>query len=131
VDDLELAQAQASLAARVQDQGPGLIAGHWGFQHHLERAGWTALEDDAPLPEGVLLARSHIAWPQSPGGCVAQVDTLQISNRWPGPRVHTLSGGANFHGHSLAADPPLPVLAPWSLGDDPLDQLSLYRVCSD
>ena len=131
VDDLELAHAQEFAASEAQAQGTGLIAGHWGFQHHLERAGWVALEDDAPVPAGTLLAISPNAWPQTPSGCLEPTGTVSFPDRWPGPRVHTRTGGANLHGHSLAGTPPLPTLSPWSFGTDPLDRLVLYRGCLD
>ena len=131
VDDLELARAQAQTAAAATAQGTGLIAGHWGFQHHLEQAGWRAIEDDAPLPPGALLARSAIAWPQATTGCQQATGELIVPDRWPGPRVHTASGGANIHGHTLYGTPPQPVLAPWSLGSDAQDVMTIYRGCTD
>jgi hypothetical protein len=131
VDDLELASAQAQTAAHARAQGTGLWAGHWGFQHHLSQAGWVPLEDDAVLPAGSLLAVSTIAWPQAASGCLLPAGGLTVPDRWPGPRVHTHTGGANIHGHALAGRPPTPVLAPWSLGRDPQDELQLFRGCPD
>jgi len=131
VDDLELAQAQQLSASRALAHSPGLIAGHWGFQHHLEAQGWVALEDDAQVPAGTTLAVSSIAWPQSPSGCTSLSERLEVPDQWPGPRVHTAVGGANIHGHMLAGAPPIAVLAPWSVGSDSLDQVEIYRGCLD
>jgi len=131
VDDLELARAQEVSAERLSAHGTGLFAGHWGFQHHMEAAGWRALEDDTPVPPGTLLAVSPSAWPQVPSGCVDEITRSSVPDRWPGPRVHTMEGGANLHGHSLSAQPPQRTLAPWSLGTDDLDVAILYRGCAD
>ena len=131
IDDMELSQAQHTHAQHAAQHGPGLIAGHWGFQHHLESQGWVALEDDSALPPQTLLARSPNAWPQSASGCLTLIHSQVTADVWPGPRVHTRQGGANIHGFMLSGQPPLPVIAPWSLGHDPQDTLELYRACSD
>lgn len=134
MSDLRLARAQHSLAQRIltlTEGEPGLIAGHWGWQHHLEAAGWTALEDDAEVPFGSLLATSEIAWPQTPaGGCFTEVAVLSAPPAFlPAPRVHTASGVANLHAHVVSGRPPIETYAPWGLGRDPLDVVSLERSC--
>lgn len=137
LDDLELARAQEALAAEVLEaaqevgaEGTGLVAGHWGFQHHLEAAGWAPLEEDAPVPRGTLLAVSAVAWPQSPGpGCLRPLGRWAAADRWPGPRVHTRQGAANVHAFVLSARPPVESYAPWGLGGDALDEVSLWRGC--
>ncbi len=131
VDDLELARAQERTAAEAQALGTGMFAGHWGFQHHLEQAGWSAIEDEAAVPAGVLFAMSMTAWPQEPSGCRSHIDQFVVRDRWPGPRVYTKRGGANIHGHFIYAKTPHPTLAPWSLGSDILDRVRLYRGCPD
>jgi len=130
-DDLAFALAQRDLAARVQAAagGPGHIAGHWGFQHHLEAAGWTSHEDDAPLPPGTPLARSAAAWPQEAAGCVVEVGRFDAPAVWPFPRVHTRDGAANAHSFLVAGDPPLPVFSPVGWGTDPYDTVTLWRAC--
>lgn len=138
LDDLELARAQEALAAEViaaaeefEAEGTGLVAGHWGFQHHLEAAGWAPLEEDAPVPRGTLLAVSAVAWPQSPGpGCLAPLGRWTATDAWPGPRVHTREGAANVHAFVLSARPPVESYAPWGLGGDALDEVSLWRGCA-
>jgi hypothetical protein len=130
-DDLEFASAQKHLAEQVHAAAdrPGRIAGHWGFQHHLERAGWTPLEDDAPLPPGTVVATSAAAWPQKSSACTEPVQVWVAADRWPGPRVHTSAGGANIHGFALAGDPPQPTFVPWGFGNDPLDTVRLDQAC--
>ena len=132
VDDLELAHAQSELAARVQSDAdaPGLIAGHWGWQHHLSAAGWVPLEEDAVLPPGAFLAVSSVAWPQEPApGCRDRVGTYTALDRWPGPRVHTVEGAANLHAFVISADPPVETYSPWGFGRDPHDVATLWRGC--
>ena len=130
-DDLEFSQAQQRSAQQAAQHGPGLIAGHWGFQHALEQRGWVALEDDSMLPPQGVLARSPNAWPQSATGCHALISSHTTADAWLGPRVHTRQGGANIHGFMISDQPPMPVIAPWSFGRDPQDTLELYRACPD
>jgi len=134
IDDHEFAHAHKQLALQThQAMGtqPGWFAGHWGFQHHLEALGWTAIEDDTPLQPGVQLATSLAAWPQQPSGCVEVVARLQAPDGWPGPRVHTRIGAANIHGFALAGDPPTTTFAPWGWGDDPLDTVEIRQACRE
>lgn len=136
VDDLRLAQAQLDLARRVhataeREGGPGLFAGHWGWQHHLEARGWTPLEDDAPIPPGVLLATSEVAWPQEHAeSCLVFLD--QATADGPGllwPRVHSRTGAANLHASMIAGRPPVESYAPWTWSSDPYDTATLWRGC--
>ena len=130
IDDMDLARAQQAAAHRAQTVGPGQIAGHWGFQHHLEAAGWTALEDDSVIPAGTWVARSNIAWPQtSANECWTKTKVISMDDPRPGLRVLTEDGGGNFHGHMLAGEPPIMVFAPWSVGADSLDVLTLQQAC--
>lgn len=132
LDDLELARAQSELAARVQSDAaaPGLFAGHWGWQHHLSAAGWSPLEEDAPVEPGSMLAVSSISWPQkSAPGCRELIATYTVPDRWPGPRVHTVDGAANLHAFVISADPPVETYAPWGFGADPHDVVTLWRSC--
>ncbi len=133
VDDLRLAEAQASLAARVLTAAAGergLFAGHWGFQYHLERAGWTPLEQDEGVPEHTLFAVSVAAWPQEPApGCLEPIGAWSVSDPWPLPRVHTAAGAANLHASLVAGSPPVETYAPWGFGRDALDQVTLWRGC--
>jgi len=131
LDDLELAHAQRHLAHQVAQHGDhGLIAGHWGFQHHLEDAGWTALEEDAAVPQDALLAVSAVAWPQTPeSSCLTPVARWTAQDGWPGPRVHTRDGAANIHAFVLSAPDPIESYAPWGFGTDPMDEVRLWRGC--
>lgn len=131
VDDWEFAHAQQRLAAQVMafSPDPGRIAGHWGFQHHLESADWVAFEDDSRLASNSVLAVSAAAWPQRPEGCTRPLAQWAIANRWPGPRVHTRSGQANLHGFLIAGDPPQATFAPWGFGDDPMDTVRVVQGC--
>jgi hypothetical protein len=132
VADLRFARAQESLAARVValvPDGPRRVAGHWGFQHHLERAGWIALEEDAPVQPGTVIARSAAAWPQEPAPiCTTERGRFTLSPGRPTLRVHTTAGRANLHAYLISADPPLETYAPWSLGADPWDVVTVEQV---
>ncbi|MEC8192311.1 MAG: hypothetical protein VX944_02150 [Myxococcota bacterium] len=129
-DDLDLALTQADAADVAATVGTGHIAGHWGFQHHLTERGWVSVEDDRPLPPGAWLAESRIAWPQEPSNdCFDVSHIVPMMDPNPGLRVHSAEGGANIHGHSIAGQPPLAVFAPWSVGTDPMDMLTLRRTC--
>lgn len=133
LSDAELAHAQHRLALRVLAEAgdeTGLVAGHWGFQHHLEAAGWRPLEDDAAVPPGTLFARSEVSWPQQTSGCLTPLGTASVPARLP-LRIHSADGGANLHSFVVSATPPVPVLAPWTLGGtDPLDTVTLARGCA-
>jgi hypothetical protein len=117
IDDVDLATSQQKAAQQAAAAGPGHVAGHWGFQHHLTDAGWTTVEDDQALPPGVWVATSSAAWPQVPANeCFDFEAVIPFVDPRPGLRVQTAEGGANIHGHMLAGDPPLRVFAPWSVG---------------
>lgn len=137
VDDLELAraheaEARAVIAHAVENEEiPGVFAGHWGWQAHLEAAGWRALEEDAPVPVGTLLAWSEIAWPQEPASvCLEPILEWTMPDRWPGPRVHSRAGAANLHAFVVSGAPPVETYAPWTLARDALDTSRLSRVCA-
>ena len=130
VDDRAFARAQRDAAAAVTAElGPGRFAGHWGWQHYLEAAGWIAIEDEgAP---GALLVSSAVAWPQDPDptACLEVARRFAIADTWWGPRVHTASGAANLHSFLVAGDPPVDTYAPWTFADDPYDVITIERAC--
>ena len=127
--DLRLARAQQTLAIWAVERGPGIFAGHWGWQHHLEAAGWRALEEDAEIPVGVRFARSEISWPQDPARpCDGPPETRSV-DAGLGLRVHTAAGAANLHAHLVSGSPPVETYAPWSVSSDPLDTVSLWDPC--
>ena len=130
LDDMDLAQAQRTAAAKARSVGVGHVAGHWGFQHHLESTGWTPVEDDQMIEPNAWVASSRIAWPQQPANtCWLTDKTFPISDPRPGLRVLTYDGGANLHGHMLSGETPTRIFSPWGLGADPLDHLILQRTC--
>jgi hypothetical protein len=136
-DDAQFARAQQALAEQVRRLGEaegeaGLFAGHWGWQHHLEAARWTPIEEDAALPPDTLLAVDAAAWPQQPAaGCREVVARASIPAGLPLPRVHTRQGAASFHAFLLAGDPPLETYAPWGFGADPIDEMVVWRGCGE
>ena len=128
VDDYRFAQAHQQ-AARLLGPGPGSFAGHWGWQHHLAAAGWTALED-----EGMPMSRHAVAlapWPQQPdeAACLRLVETWDLPDTWPGPRVHTAQGFANLHAFVIAGEPPIETYSPWSFSDEPYEIVQLFEAC--
>ena len=130
-DDLDVANTHLRAAEIAGTSGSGKIAGHWGFQHHLQAMGWTDVEDDAQLGPKQWVARSKMAWPQTPSNtCWDFTQTLDLGDPNPGIRVLTTAGGANLHGNWIAGPSPIRVVAPWSLASDPIDQLTLRRTCA-
>lgn len=136
VDDLGLARAQERLAiqvdriARQEIESPGLFAGHWGWQHHLEARGWRALEEDEPLPRRQILAISRASWPQEPGeGCRVLLERLVAPGPRGWPRIHSWSGAANIHASAISAPRPVESYAPWTLAADPYDEVELWQGC--
>ena len=96
VDDMGLAKAQEELAILVDGQTKTAqqraFSGHWGWQHHLEARGWTAVEEDQPLAVGTLWAVSAVSWPQDPtAGCFEERARFSADSRpWlPRPRRST------------------------------------------
>lgn len=131
-DDAAMARAHAELAEAVDARTTALgltdrrFSGHWGLQHHLEARGWTAVEEDAPIPDGVAWARSTVAWPQDPGpGCWELVETFSRSPAGVRVRSHTTDVAGHVHAHVISADPPVEVYAPFGLGSDPYDTVTL------
>jgi hypothetical protein len=43
--------------------------------------------------------------------------------------VHTAAGAANAHAYLVAGKPPVETYAPWTLANDPYDEVTLYRAC--
>jgi len=133
IDDAGLAHAQRDLAQQVNreaaDASTRVFSGHWGWQHHLEATGWSAVEEDAPLDPGTMWAVSAVSWPQDPApGCFVEL-SQHIAPRRPWlPRTHTHAIAANIHAHMLSARPPREVYAPFGFGSDPHDAVKLFRV---
>ena len=129
-DDMDLAITQERAAVRALDVGTGVFEGHWGFQHHLESAGWGPVEEDEVLPPLTWVASSKVAWPQRPANdCWGATETVSFGDPNPGLRVLSQDAGVNIHGNFIAGPPAARVYAPWGLGEDPMDQLTLRRTC--
>ena len=138
LDDHAMARAHEALAQEVDDRVTELgiqdkiFSGHWGLQHHLEARGWTALEEDAPVPPGTAWARSTVAWPQDPApGCSTPAGTFDRAPAGWRVRSHSAQIAGNVHTHVLSASPPIEVYAPFGLGTDPYDSITLEiaRTC--
>jgi len=136
LDDLRLARAQQELAAwadgvAAEQGGPGLFAGHWGWQHALSARGWLPLEEDSVVPAGMLLAVDRAAWPQQPApGCLEELAHRVVPGPSWLPRVHSWAGAANLHASLIAADPPVETYAPWTFAGDEYDEATVYRGCA-
>ncbi len=143
VDDLAMARVGPE-AARLADlearqcaqcgepfEPERVFAGHWGWQHYLERRGWRPLEDEELLRPGTILAVTRTPWPQEPheSTCLEPLAEHVLPDGWPGPRVHTAAGFANLHAFVVAGSPPVETYAPWTFSAEPREWLSLYRVC--
>ena len=105
--------------------GSGSFAGHWGWQHHLEAAGWTALEEDGPAQP--LHAEALAPWPQQhdPEQSCTLVQQWRAHDTFWGPRSHSVHG--NLHAFLVAGDPPVETYAPWAFSSDPYDTARLWR----
>ncbi len=132
-DDRAFAQAHEDLARRVLPAGPGSFAGHWGWQHHLEAAGWRPLEDEGE-PDAIH-AEALAPWPQQASSSARDrcrlIDTLSAPDSFFGPRTHTAAGGANLHAYLVAGDPPVETYAPWSFSDEAYDLVLLWQCHSE
>jgi hypothetical protein len=127
-DDRAFARAHQTLAEAVIERGTGSFAGHWGWQHHMEQAGWRALEDDGP-PDA-LHAEAVAPWPQQPDRACERIDTLSVLDDNPGPRTHTAAGAANLHAYVVASSEVVETYAPWSFSNEPYDIVHLWQ-CRD
>jgi hypothetical protein len=131
VDDQAFARAYRDEAVALS-QGrsrTGYVAGHWGFQHYLERLEWKPLEAGT-APRGTL-AVAWGTWPQQPdpSACLERVEEKDLEDRWWGPRVHTARGAANYHSSGVSANPPVDTYAPWTFSDEPYDHVTVFRPC--
>jgi hypothetical protein len=130
MDDLDLAHTQQLAAQKAMLHPAGRVAGHWGFQHHLEAAGWVPVEDDELLGKQELVAISRNAWPQSTSNaCWEWMEVTPFPDPRPGLRVLTYAGGANIHGNMLSGWPPARVFAPWTIAQDAMEHLTVRRTC--
>jgi hypothetical protein len=130
MDDLDLAQTQKLAAEKAMQHPTGRVAGHWGFQYHLETAGWKPVEDDELLGKQELVAVSRNAWPQSTANtCWEWMEITPFPDPRLGVRVLTYAGGANLHGNMLSGRPPSRVFAPWSVAQDDMEHLTVRRTC--
>lgn len=128
-DMAAMARGHAQVAGQVAAFGTGAFSGHWGWQHHLEAAGWKAL-DEGNRPTG-LYAVSQATWPQepAPGGCLDSLGRWELEDTFWGPRVHTATGAANYHANLVSHSPPVETYSPWSLSNEPYDVIELFGPC--
>ncbi len=129
-DDHFSAQGVTRLAREAAGLGVGRFTGHWGWQHTLEAAGWTALDAGSRAQPGERVAMPRQAWPQG-------VDVPCSKVVWEGvasppfpwlPRAYSERGGANLHADWIAGPPPVRTILPWTFADDPYERA---RVCQD
>ncbi len=132
IDDQAQARAQREAALRVTDLSPtGSFAGHWGWQHYLEAAGWRPIEDEGPVTAPFAVASTP--WPQAPDPrvCLEKVLEFELTDDWWGPRAHTAQGGANLHAYLVAGEPPTETYAPWSFSNEPYEIVTVYGRCKE
>jgi len=130
VDDQGFAKSHRLAAERVQAYAPtGSFAGHWGFQHHLESAGWRPLEDDGSADAIHVVLRE--AWPQeaAESSCLRRNEekSFVVKDRWWGPRTHSLKVPANLHANHVATTPPQNSLLPWAFSNEPYAHVDVYE----
>lgn len=124
IDDFEFADSLRQAAVHVSGiSKTGHFSGHWGWQYYLEKNGWVALEPQ-DLPPGYLAAPTT-ADPQPPSksACLLNVTSFQIPDRWPGPRVHSLSARGAYHAGGKG------MYAPWVFSNEPYDTIRIFRGC--
>lgn len=131
VDDMAFAKAHRRVAEEVASLGKGSFAGHWGFQHYLEKAGWRPLEDGRE-PE-VLHAVFVQGWPQEPASesCLEPLGQLTVPDSWWGPKSHSYTARVNVHSNWISGTPPRRSLLPWGFSNEPYAEVKLARSCGD
>ncbi len=129
IDDHAMARGQQAAAQAVALRGTGSFSGHWGWQYHLEKAGWQPLEEGA-TPSG-LHAVAEAPWPQEthPDACLETIAQWTVPDSWWGPRTHSRVGAANFHAFIISGTPPIETYSPWTLGNEPYDTITLFESC--
>ncbi len=130
IDDHAFAGAYRRAARELAPRGPAVFAGHWGWQHYMQRAGWRPLE--ARERELEFLAVAKAPWPQHParGACLEAAGALLLPDRFLGPRLHTARGAANYHSWSVSGEPIVETYAPWTLSNEPYDTILLLQACA-
>lgn len=123
-DDQSLAIAYQNAAQQVASRGIGTFSGHWGWQHYLERAGWTPLETNGPPGEWHAHAM-HAGGSQlpDPAICLRVEERITLPDRSWGPRVYSWRDRAFYHAGGAGN------YAPWTISDEPYDFVTLYRRC--
>lgn len=126
IDDQNLARAYKDAAHRVADRGTGTFSGHWGWQHYLEREGWSPLERGGPPGElHAHASRAGGAQLPDPAACLRLVERFPLPDRRWGPRTYTWYGRAFYHAGGRGR------YAPWTFSDEPYDVITISRRCSD
>ncbi|MEC7239805.1 MAG: hypothetical protein VXW32_01065 [Myxococcota bacterium] len=129
VDDMAFAKAHRGVAEEVASLGKGSFAGHWGFQHYLEKEGWRPLEEGRETES--LHAVFVQGWPQEAAAdtCLQEVGRLRVRDRWWGPRTHSYTARVNVHANWISGMPPRRSLLPWGFSDEPYAEVRVSRVC--
>ncbi|MEE2751239.1 MAG: hypothetical protein VX519_07405 [Myxococcota bacterium] len=129
IDENAMARAQQTAAQAVASKGTGSFSGHWGWQYHLEKAGWQPLEEGA-TPSG-LHAVAQAPWPQEthPEACLIPIEKWSPPDTWWGPRTHSAIGAANFHAFMISGTPPIETYSPWTFSSEPYDTVTLFEPC--
>lgn len=125
IDDYEFACSQRDAALMVADRAAqGQFTGHWGWQHYLEAQGWSPIERDHSPKDW--LARTVVADPQTVAGGarLRTMATFVVEDTWPGPRSHSMTARAAYHGGGKGS------YSPWSFSSEPYDTVRLQRVTS-
>ena len=79
----------------------GLYAGHWGFRYCAEKNDWVALEDDAFMATGQLLATVRHVGHGNHQTCLVQ----ELEHIWQyeiGIRLHSEDTNANIHSQLIS-----------------------------
>ena len=129
VDDMAFAESQRSAAQRISAVGTGSFSGHWGFQHYLEKSGWTPLEEGSePLSIHAVFLEG---WPQeaSNEACLEEVQRIAMEDRWWGPRTHSYGARINMHANWISGEPPRQSLLPWGFSNEPYSRVVVYESC--
>jgi hypothetical protein len=123
IDDQCLAQSWKDAAQRVASHGTGTFSGHWGWQHYLEKEGWTPIERGGQ--PGKIHAIAVCADAQMPDStaCLRLMERFPLVDPWPGPRVYSWYNHAFYHAGVRGRYPP------WILSDEPYDMICICRRC--
>ncbi|MEZ6132682.1 MAG: hypothetical protein R3C59_28785 [Planctomycetaceae bacterium] len=122
-DDQNFAQVHKDAAQRVATLGTGTFSGHWGWQHYLQKAGWTPIERGSEPGTLHAFAAFGDSKRLESTTCLRLKERYSYSDHWPGPRAYSWYNRAFYHAGGRRS------YSPWTLSNEPYDVISVSRRC--